>query len=227
MFAILYVIFGVFLKAKANIPHYPDYLLLGIVLWNFFSEITTGSVGAILGKGDLIRKINFPKYVIILAVSLAAFINLMLNSVVIAVVMTLTHVNISWHIVVIIPLIIELFLISIGLAFFLSALFVRFRDVAYIWEVIMQAGFYATPILYPLTSNFVPAKYAKYMLLNPLAQIIQDARHVVVTPISPIISDFWGGDKLIWLIPILATAAMAVVGAAYFRKNSKFFAEEV
>lgn len=227
MFAILYLIFGVFLKAKANIPHYPDYLLLGILLWNFFSEITSGSVGAVVGKGDLLRKINFPKYIIILAVSLSAFINLLLTSVVFAVVMALTHVEISWHIVVVLPLIAELFIVSLGLAFFLSALFVKFRDVTYIWEVILQAGFYVTPILYPLTNNFVPPKYAKYMLLNPLAQIIQDARHEVVTGVSPVIANFWGGDKWIWLVPIGLCVAILLAGSIFFRKSSRTFAEEV
>lgn len=227
MFAILYVIFGVFLKAKANIPHYPAYLLLGILLWNFFGEITTGSVGSIFGKGDLIRKINFPKYVIILAVSLSAFINLMLTFVVFAVVMAVTHVTLTMHALVLLPLILELYLLAIGLAFFLSALFVKFRDVQYIWEVLMQAGFYATPILYPLTTNFVPARAAKYMLLNPMAQIIQDARHVLVTPQSPVIADFWGGDKWIWLIPLSLVLIAAVLGGAYFRSRSKYFAEEV
>jgi ABC-2 type transport system permease protein len=227
MFAILYVIFGVFLKAKANIPHYPAYLLLGILLWNFFGEITTGSVAAIVGKGELLRKINFPKYVVILAVSFSAFINLILTFIVFSVVMALTHVTLTWGALIIVPLIIELFIISIGFAFFLSALFVRFRDVTYIWEVIMQAGFYATPILYPLTSNYVPTKYAKYMLLNPLAQIIQDARHVLVAPASPILSDFWSGDRWIWAIPIGLTIIVAVVGSAYFKARSRFFAEEV
>lgn len=141
MFAILYLIFGVFLKAKGNIPHYPAYLLLGILLWNFFAEITTGSVGAIVGKGDLLRKVNFPKYVIILATSFSAFINLILNFVVFGIVMVLTGVDAGWHSLLILPLVGELFIISVGLAFFLSALFVRFRDITYIWEVIMQAGF--------------------------------------------------------------------------------------
>ncbi|HSX46291.1 MAG TPA: ABC transporter permease [Candidatus Saccharimonadia bacterium] len=227
MFAILYVIFGVFLKAKANIPHYPAYLLLGILLWNFFGEITTGSVGAIVGKGDLLRKINFPKYVIILAVSFSAFINLLLTFVVFSFVMFITHVSLTGQAVITLPLILELYLLAIGLAFFLSALFVKFRDVQYIWEVIMQAGFYATPILYPLTTNFVPTRVAKYMLLNPMAQIIQDSRHVLVTPASPIISTFWGGDKWIWAIPIGISLASVVLGGAYFRSRSKYFAEEV
>ena len=76
LFLILYIVFAKILKVGDNIPHYPVYLLLGIVLWNFFIEVTTGSIGSIVGKADLIRKINFPKYIIVLALSLAAVINL-------------------------------------------------------------------------------------------------------------------------------------------------------
>lgn len=225
MFAILYVVFGVFLKAKGKIPHYPDYLLLGILLWNYFTEVTSGAVTAIVGRGDILRKISFPRYVIILAVSFSAFINLLLNFFVFAVIMAATNVGISWHALIILPLIGELYVFAIAVAFFLSALYVKFRDVSYIWEVIMQAGFYITPILYPL--SFVPAKYVKYMLLNPMAQIIQDARHVLVTPAAQNLSDFWGGDKWIWAIPVGITLAIVVLSASYFRSRSKYFAEEV
>ncbi len=105
LFAILYVVFGVFLKAKGNIPHYPVYLLLGIVLWNYFAEVTSGSVGAIVGRGDLLRKINFPKYVIILSGSFSAFINLLINLVVIGLFMVITHVSLTWHALIIVPLV--------------------------------------------------------------------------------------------------------------------------
>ena len=225
MFAILYLVFGVFLKAKGNIPYYPVYLLLGILLWNFFSEITSGSVAAIVGKGDLLRKINFPKYVIILAVSLAALINLALNFVVLAIIMIITHVPVSSGALLVLPLILELYVLAMAVGLFLSALFVKFRDVTYIWEVIMQAAFYATPILYPL--SLIPAHFAKYMLLNPAAQIIQDSREVLVTPVTQTISDFWGGDKLIWAIPIGLTVLIAVLAGWYFRTQSKNFAEEI
>lgn len=225
MFAILYVVFGVFLKAKGNIPHYPVYLLLGIVLWNYFGEVTGGSVAAIVSRGDLLRKINFPKYVIILAGSFAAFINLLLNFVVIAILMAITHVSVGWHTLIIIPIVAELFIFAIAMAFFLSALFVRYRDVQYIWEVIMQAAFYATPILYPM--SFVPHKVAKVMLLNPMAQMIQDARHVMVTPASQTIASFWGGDKWIWGIPLGSSLIVVVLAGTYFRSRSKYFAEEV
>jgi ABC-2 type transport system permease protein len=225
LFLILYIVFTMIFPLSKGIPHYPVYLLLGIVLWNYFIEVTTGGIGAIVSKGDLLRKINFPKYVIVFAGSAAAFINLLINFVVIGIFMIIGHVALSWSALYMIPLIAELFLLAIGFAFFLSALFVRFRDVSYIWEVLMQAAFYITPILYALQR--VPTRYAKLLILNPMAQIIQDARHVLITPYSMTINQLYDGDKWIWLIPIGATILMAIIGATYFRSRSKFFAEEI
>lgn len=225
LFATLYFIFVRFLKIGSNIPHYPQYLLLGILLWNYFSEVTTGSVGAIVSKGDLLRKINFPKYVIILAGSFSAVINLILNSLVLAVFMIIGGISLSWHAVLIVPLVAELFIFSMGLAFFLSALFVRFRDVAYIWEALMQMAFYATPILYTL--DIVPHNIAKILILNPMAQIIQDARYVLITPQTQTISHLYDGDKAIWLIPIGIALVVTISAGLYFRSRSKYFAEEV
>ena len=226
MFLILYIVFTVFLPVGKGVPHYPVYLLLGIVLWNFFVEVTTGSVGAIVGKGDLIRKINFPKYNIILAVALAAVINLALNFVVIAIFMVFNRVVPTWQALVLIPLLIELFIVAMAMAFLLSALFVKFRDVSYIWDVCIQAGFYATPIIYPL-SRVPYHRIRELLLLNPLAQIIQDARYVLVTPTQATIGKEYGGAALVWLVPIGITFGLLVFGTWYFRRNSKSFAEEV
>src|SRR5258708_29457521 len=104
LFLILYLVFTVFLPVGKGVPHYPVYLLLGIVLWNFFNEVTSGSVGAIVDKGDLIRKLNFPKYNIIVAVALSALINLFLNFIVIAIFMLFGHVGITWSAIFILPL---------------------------------------------------------------------------------------------------------------------------
>ena len=226
LFVILYVVFAKFLKVGNAVPHYPVYLLFGIVLWNFFGEVSVGSVGAVVGKGDLIRKINFPKYNIIVAVALSATINLLLNFVVIAIFMVVGHVGITWQVLWLIPLLIELFLISISLGFLLSALFVKFRDVSYIWEVLMQAGFYATPIIYPLTR--IPYhRVREIILLNPLAQVIQDARYVLVTHDTITIYQEFGGDRWIWAIPVSIMLILIVLGTWYFRSHSKNFAEEV
>ncbi len=224
LFLTLYIVFAKFLKIGNAVPHYPVYLLLGIVMWNFFVEVSVGSVGAVVGKGDLLRKINFPKYVIILAVALSALINLCLNAVVIAIFMVVGHVHVSLQALWLIPLIAELFIASLAAAFFLSAAFVRYRDVSYIWEVIIQAAFYATPILYPLTR--IPHTAAKFLILNPMAQIIQDARYVLVTHQTQTIAQVFSGDYIIWAIPIGLTLLCAGIAAFYFRRRSRFFAEE-
>lgn len=226
MFLILYVVFTKFLPVGKGVPHYPQYLLLGIVLWNFFTEITSGSVGAIVDKSDLIRKINFPKYNIILAIAVSALINLFFNLIVVAVFMVFGRVPLTWHIVLLPVLIAELFVLGIALAFLLSALFVKFRDVTYIWEVLVQAGFYVTPIIYPLTRIDSPL-IRQLLLLNPVAQVIQDARYLVITPDALTIGQAFGGRSIIWAVPLLIVCAAVVLGGLYFRSNSRSFAEEV
>jgi ABC-2 type transport system permease protein len=91
--------------------------------------------------------------------------------------------------------------------------------------VLLQGAFYATPILYPL--SLVPLWAAKLLILNPMAQIIQDSRHVLVTSETQTIYDLYGGDAWIWAIPIGLTVIIALLSARYFRSRSRYFAEEV
>lgn len=224
LFSILYVIFVHFAKT-ITVPHPGVYLLLGVVLWNYFVEVTSGSVGAIVGRGDLMRKINFPKYVIILAGSMSALINLLLNFIVIGFFMAINHVSLSVHTLLVVPIVIELFVFSLGIAFSLSALFVKFRDISYIWEIVVQGGFYVTPILYMLT--ILPPKVGKVLLLNPVAQIIQDARYAIDSTQTETIGRLYGGRAWVWLIPLGIGCITTVIGATYFRKQSKNFAEEI
>lgn len=224
LFLILYIVFAVFLKVGDDIPHYPVYLLLGIVLWNYFVEVTVGSVESIVGKGDLLRKLNFPKYIVVLGGSVSAFINLIFNFIVLAMIMVFAGADPSPSAFYVLPLLIfELFVFSLGISFLLSALFVRFRDIKYIWEVVIQGAFYATPILYPL--SLVPEGVSKILLLNPMAQIIQDARYVMVTPATQTSAQTFE-SVLFRLIPFIIVGFTIVLSAIYFRKRSRFFAEE-
>jgi len=226
LFLIMYIVFVKIIRVDYGVPHSSVYLLLGLVLWNYFTEVTVGSVGSIVGRGDLLRKLNFPKYVIVLSGSLAALINLFLNLLVVAIFMILNKVPVEASMLFLPLLIFELFVFSLALAFFLSALFVKFRDVNYIWEVLVLAGFYVTPIFYPL--SLIPQTHgiAKLMMLNPMAQIIQDARYAVVTHQSGTIATVWGTGYA-RLIPLAITAFIAVTASLYFRKRSKYFAEEI
>jgi ABC-2 type transport system permease protein len=224
VFAVLYAVFAKFLRVGADIPHFPVYLLLGIVLWNYFAEVTGNAMGSIVGQGTLIRKINFPKWVVVVAGSVSAIINLGLNLVVVAIFMAINQVPLSWRMLWLPAVLGELFLLAIALAFLLAAIFVRLRDLGYIWEVIMQGAFYATPIIYPL--NIVPNQAAQLLMLNPVAQIIQDARWSLITPKTLTVVDVYGtGWARLGAAGVIVLVAL--LGTWVFRSRSPMFAEDV
>jgi len=225
IFVILYVVFVKFLKVGAGVPHYPVYLLFGIVVWNFFVEMTMQSLGSIVGRGDLIRKIRIPRWIIVLSSSFSALINLILNLVIIAIFMIVGHVPIMGAIAVLPLFFIEVYLFALGMSFFLSAAFVKYRDISYIWEVLLQAGFYLTPILYPL-SRITNLTFQKLILLNPMAQALQDARYVTITKVTIIPSHIFNGGWYQY-IPLAIVAFVLVIGALYFKIESKYFAENI
>jgi ABC-2 type transport system permease protein len=228
LFVILYLVFVFFLKVGDDVPHWPVAMLLGIVLWNFFTEVTNQGVSSIVNRSDVIRKINFPKYVIVLSTSISALINLAINMVVILVFMVISKVDFSPYILLAPLFILELFVFALGIAFLLGALFVRFRDVNYIWEIIMQALFYASIVIYPvkLVIDKTSPQVAEFLMLNPVAQIIQDLRHVMVSRELPTLLSV-SGNLFVASLPILFVIATFILGSAYFKKRSKYFAEEV
>lgn len=227
LFAILYFVFVYFLRIGSDIPNWPIAMLLGIVLWTFFSEVTNNGLTAIVSRGDVIRKINFPKYVIVLASSISALINLGFNLIVIVAFMVIAQVHITW-IAALLPLYIgSLFVLALGLAFLLSAVFVKLRDMNYIWEIIMQALFYGSAVIYPIALVLDKSEtLGAVLLLNPIADFIQGARHVFVSDVNPTLFTLTD-NVLLSAVPYIITAVVFTVGVLYFKKRSPYFAEEV
>lgn len=227
MFAVMYVVFVRFLKFGADIPHFAVALLLGVVLWNFFAEVTLNGMSAIVGKGDLMRKLSFPRYVVVLSSALSALINLSINLFVVGMFILLNGVDLSYRALLIFPIILELFVLGLSLAFILAAITVKLRDIGYIWELILQAGFYATPIFYPLSMvQSVTEVGEKLMLLNPMAQIIQDARYALISPETQTI---WStlSNVFAMFIPIAVVIFLLITSIIYFKRQSPYFAENV
>lgn len=224
LFGVLYVVFTRVIRLGNDIPHYPSYLLLGLVIWTFFLEATIAGMNSITGRGDLVRKVSIPKYTIVLSSTISAFINLCLNMVVVFVFMIIGQVDFRPEILLAIPLILELIIFCLGLAFLLSTLYVKFKDIGHIWDVILQVLFYATPIIYTL--QIVPPKFAKLMSLNPLTQIIQDIRWVMITPETLTTQQVFN-SQLGRIFPIVLAVAILVLSALYFKRSSKYFAEEL
>ena len=225
LFVILYFVFVEGLKIGGDIPHFPIYLLLGIVLWNFFAEMTSQSLGSIVDRGDLIRKIRIPRWIIIVSSSVSALINLSLNLLVVFVFMLFSNVDLMRSALWLPLILLQLYIFAVGVSFVLATAFVKFRDVSYIWEVILQAGFYATPIIYPLTV-ITNVTFQKLLLLNPVAVSIQDARYALVTHTSPTMGSVYGSD-LYRLIPYGVSILILILGLVYFKREAKDFAENL
>ncbi len=227
MFAILYVVFSKILRFGGDIPHYPVYLLTGTTLWSFFTECTMQGIHAIVQRGDLIRKICFPKYIVVVSATLTAVINLLINLVVVIIFALINGVtpSVTWLLVPV--FVIELYALSLGISFLLGAINVKYRDIASVWDVLVQALFYAVPIIYPVTMVLdVSHVAAQILLLNPIAQVIQDVRHSLITDTT---ITTWNcvENPVLRMVPVVIVITILVLAAIYFRRKSKFFAEEI
>jgi ABC-2 type transport system permease protein len=208
-----------------GVKYYAPMLLASIMIYQFFGEVTGGSVGAVLNRENLVRKIHFPRIVIPLSVVVTSGLNLLVNMVAVGVFMAIQGVPVRWTWLGIIPLFGLLLVFVTGLAMLLSALFVRYRDVQPIWDVVLQAGFYATPILYPIES--VSNSVARHLLmLNPLSVIIQQIRHWVFDPQAPSAVEVIGSWERL-MIPIGFVFVTFAVGLWVFNRMAPQVAEEL
>lgn len=227
LFAILYVFFVVILDIGREIEYWGVALLLGIVMWNFFSEVVNQGLKSIVSSGGIIRKINFPKYIIVMSTSLSAVINLTINLFVVALFAILSGVDLSWGVLLVPIFILQLYVFALGLAFLFATINVKYRDVGYIWEVVSQALFYGSAIMFPMNRVVeMNPDIAKLLLLNPLAQTIQDARYFGIT--TDVVTTYSLTNSLfVILTPFAISAAVFAGGAYYFRRRSSYFAEDV
>lgn len=228
LFAVMYTVFVHFLRFTDGTATYPIILLLGISLWTFFTEATNVGMQSIVGRGDILRKISFPNMIIIISSMLSASIGLLINITVVLMIALITGVKFT-PLALFVPLnILQLFAIAFGLALLLSSLYVKFRDIGPIWEVVMQILFYSMPIIYPLAQVGDRQVFGVYVreliLMNPIAQSIQDVRHNLVAPeTTPTTWEVVSGAAS--LLPIVITVIILAIGIWYFNKNSKKFAE--
>jgi ABC-2 type transport system permease protein len=228
LFGVLYTVFTLLLKVQGSEPYYPVALLLGIVLFSFFSEATAGSVRSIVNREGLVRKIEFPRLAVPLATVLTAIFNLSLNLVPVFVFLLIAGDTPRWSWLEFPVLIALLSALALGIAMMLSALFVRYRDVEPIWDVVLQVMFYASPILYTLSlvRDKASESVVRLLLANPFAAILQQSRHALVHPDYE--STAAGMGSTAWLLVPLAIIVVAVVlGYRIFSRAAPRIAEEL
>lgn len=229
LFAIMFVVFVHFLRFGAGIPHFAVSLLLGLVLWSFFTEATGQGLQAIVGSGGLIRKINFPKYIIVISGTISALINLGLNLIIVFIFMIFDGVHFTWTLALFPLTLVVIYAFALGVAFFLAAAYVKYRDVAHLWEVFLQGLFYATPIIYPLQMviNVGGTFAAQLLMLSPIAALFQLARAQVVGHENIVTADQLFSNPIYIIFPYIIVVSVLVLATVYFKKNQKYFAEKV
>jgi len=234
LFAVMYVVFVRFLRFGAGIPHFAVSLLLAMTVWTFFGEAVGQGMNSIVARGELLRKISFPKIIVVLSATVGALINFSINLAVVLVFAIINGVQFQWRIFLFPFVFIELYLFALGLALLLSALYVRFRDVGHLWDIVMQGWFYATPIIYPLSMVYAPPggvptearmTIAKILLMSPMAQIIQDMRTLVVLQTDTVWTFI--ANPVVKAVPLVIVVLVSALGIYVFGKRSNMFAEEI
>ena len=224
---VVYTIFFTIFLHRDDIPHYPIFLLCGLLPWNFFNDSVSQATGSIVGNAHLIKKVYFPREVLPVSIVLSNLTNFLIALPVFFVLVLVSGASLSWSALLLPITILIQIALSLGLAFFLATLNVLYRDTRHILGVIMQAWFFLTPVFYPI--HAVPREVsiggiqfdAQLWLrrLNPMASIIASYRDLL----------YWGTPTgLDFLLRTAVTAlAVLVVGYLVFLRHSSRFGEEV
>jgi ABC-2 type transport system permease protein len=217
LFAVLLLVFTQAFDLGDRVHQYPVLLLFNIVLFGFFQEATTQAVGSIVNQESVVRKTQFPRLVIPLAVVLTSAFNLGVNLVVVFAFLLAYGVDPMWTWLLLPLVLLALFALTTAVATILSALFPRFRDTAIIWGVAATALFYATPVLYPI--DIVSGTLRDLISLNPLTPLFELARKWVIDPSAP--------APDLWLVPAIAFIVLCVLAVWVFNREAPRIAEEL
>jgi ABC-2 type transport system permease protein len=226
LFGIMYLVFSQLLRVGTKDPDFPVQLLIAIVAWTFFTEATATAMNAVAGSGDLIRKAYFPRWILVVASTTSALLTFAINTTLVVVVtFSIGHLDLSLRSLLAPVYYLELIVLVLGLSLLLSSLFVFFRDLGHIWEIVSLVLFYGSGVVFPLA--LIPfTTLLDVAGLNPVAQIIQDLRYALVVP-----SDFnqpmahFIGPLVV--IPIVVSVAVFIVGFLVFHRLTPKFAESL
>jgi ABC-2 type transport system permease protein len=222
-FGVLYVVFTEIAKVGNRVPHYPVLLLTSIVLYQYFAEATSLSVTCLVDREALLRKVRFPRMVVPLSVCLTALFNVCANLLAVVGFMLINGLDPTWSWLELPVLVVLLTCLATGLALLLSVSFVRARDIAPIWEVVVQMLFYASPIFYTLA---LYGNFAQEMAWTPFASILTEVRHALVDSSAPSAATAAGGAVFL-LIPLGIIFGILALGIWVFRRASPGLAEQL
>ena len=228
IFTTLYLVFAKVFRLGEISQYYPLALLIGIVLYTFFTDATTLGMLSIVSRESLLRKMSFPRLIIPVSVTLGAAITFGVNLLVVTAFLAWNEIPPRLNWLLLVPLLLQFYVFTLGVSLILATLFVRFRDIGQVWELAAQLILYATPIIYPI--GFLPEWARTIAFLSPLTQILQDVRAIVLyqdlAPNRITVADAFDSSAG-RLLPLGITIGIFVVGLFIFRRQEPWFAERV
>ncbi len=223
LFAVLLAVFTHVFHFASKVPHYPVFLLFNIILFGFFQEATLTAVSSIVGKESVIRKTQFPRLVVPLAVVMTSLFNLGLNLIVAFVFLLAFGVSPTWTWLLLSVILVVLFVLTTAVSMIVSALYPRYRDVQIIWTVASTVLWYATPVLYPIV--LVSHTLRDAVALNPLAPIFELAQRWVTNPATPLPWSPIAGGPVRFAIAVAIYLTACGLAVWVFRREAPRIAE--
>ena len=194
-------------------PHFTIYLFCGHLIFTYFSEATKGGMSTIMGNAGIFTKVNVPKYLFLLSKNVQSFINFLLILAVFFVFVAFDGLAFTWKFLLLLYPIVGLVLFNIGVGMILSALFVFFRDIKYLYDVLVRLVMYMSAIFYDVSRY--PEEIQRLFLLNPVYVFIRYFRLVVIEAAIPSLA--------IHLLILFYTALVLGIGCWMYKKYNRRF----
>ncbi|TYA12577.1 ABC transporter permease [Paenibacillus faecis] len=206
-----YIVFSTIFKS--NIENFMVYLLIGIVLFNFFLESINMGLMSIVDNSSLITKVYIPKYIFPVSRVLSSTINLMISLIPVLIVVLITHTHITWALLLLPFSIVCTVVFCIGISLILSSAMVFFRDTQFLWNVVSMLWMYCTPIFYP--ESIIPEKLLVILKMNPMYHFIRFSRTAIMEGVSP--------EPKAYLLCAIAAVVPLIIGVIIFKKTQDKF----
>jgi len=202
---------------RVNIPNFAAWVLIGVLIWRFFSVGTNQGLFSIVSNPSLVSKVYLPRYLLVLSNNLANLLGAGLEFLVLLPLLVILGVSFSFT-VFLLPVILTFeFMLIFALSLSLSALNLKYRDFYQLWDIALQLGFWLTPIVYDV--SLIPSKYRPLYLLNPVTSLMDSARLIFLAGQLPSLYDV--------AVVLVSVVVFFAIGLAIFRSLESRFAEEL
>ncbi len=196
---------------------YYIYVCVALIPWTYFTSAITQAAFTVIGNGDIIKKVYFPREILPISVVTSGAVNFMISTIIILLFVIFSPVGLSWYILLYPFILLIQYILLLGIAFIVSSITVYFRDLEHIIGIVLMAAFYGTPIVYKLEQ--LPQQLQIIMQLNPMTHLINAYRDIFYYHQMP-------NMKVLGILLALSLI-LAVVGYFIFKKLQKGFAEEL